>query len=381
MITRVWLTKFKSGKRKVWKMQWYEPKLDEQGVPILDENGEAVKRIRTESTGTGDRTAAESYREEKQAALNGLTLEPESERARPGVKLSQLKERDKTWLETHGRAEGTIYLSELAVDHFIETVGDLVLTEVTQAHRERFVSARRADDVSARSINREVGCVRAAFNRAVDQYELISLEQNRFARKWKSLPEKEPKRRTLTPAEQKKLLKECRKDGLELETYVSLALDTGARANEISHLLWSEVDLKASRVTIKCTDTFQTKTRKNRTVPIQPPTAELLKRWHVKRGVGARYVFTEEDAGPREHYKEIAGRFNDATDRAKLKGVTLHSLRHTFATDALGAGVPLQIVSEILGHRDITTTARIYSHPNQEMIQDAADKVAKYRTA
>jgi integrase len=54
--------------------------------------------------------------------------------------------------------------------------------------------------------------------------------------------------------------------------------------------------------------------------------------------------------------------FDEVADRAKIARRSLHRLRHTFASLLLQAGVPLQKVSTMLGHRDISITARVYAH-------------------
>ena len=54
-------------------------------------------------------------------------------------------------------------------------------------------------------------------------------------------------------------------------------------------------------------------------------------------------------------------------------GVRLHDLRHTAATLMLGAGVPLKVVSDALGHSTIAITADIYAHVTPELRREAAD--------
>jgi integrase len=59
-----------------------------------------------------------------------------------------------------------------------------------------------------------------------------------------------------------------------------------------------------------------------------------------------------------------------------LPPIRLHDLRHTWATLALQAGVPVKIVSEILGHASVTITYDTYSHVSPAMQADATTRVS-----
>lgn len=68
--------------------------------------------------------------------------------------------------------------------------------------------------------------------------------------------------------------------------------------------------------------------------------------------------------------------FNRRVARADLPKTRLHDLRHTFATLALEAAVPLKVVSDILGHSTIGITCDLYTHRVPAMEQAATAKVA-----
>ncbi len=80
-----------------------------------------------------------------------------------------------------------------------------------------------------------------------------------------------------------------------------------------------------------------------------------------------------------ERYQARVGQGEDLVRRVKASGlprIRFHDLRHTFATLALQAGVPLKVVSDILGHKNISITADLYSHVIPAMQEDAASRVA-----
>jgi len=78
----------------------------------------------------------------------------------------------------------------------------------------------------------------------------------------------------------------------------------------------------------------------------------------------------------------LALRFRRIRERLKLEGITAYSYRHSFATDALEAGVDLPTVAALLGHSDTSMVARVYGHLDQRTghLQDALRKVAEKRS-
>jgi integrase len=60
--------------------------------------------------------------------------------------------------------------------------------------------------------------------------------------------------------------------------------------------------------------------------------------------------------------------------RAGLEDVRLHDLRHSFASVAAGAGVPLIVIGRLLGHRHPVTTAR-YAHLADDPLREASEKI------
>ena len=88
------------------------------------------------------------------------------------------------------------------------------------------------------------------------------------------------------------------------------------------------------------------------------------------------FVFCRVDGTPFDPDKVT----NDFTARMKgagLKGITLHSLRHSFATLQLARGEAPKVVQEILGHSSIAVTSDIYSHVIPGMKESAVESFAE----
>jgi integrase len=169
---------------------------------------------------------------------------------------------------------------------------------------------------------------------------------------------------------------------------------TGKRRGEALGLRWRAVDLASARVSVSTSlvvvdagVVFQEpKTATGRrSVPIPPETVAALKAHRKaqlaeKMRLGPDYadddlVFSRED-GTRLHPTMFSRRFDELVGSAQLRRIRLHDLRHTFATLALQAHVPVKVVSEILGHASVTITYDTYSHVIPGMAEDATSRVA-----
>lgn len=181
---------------------------------------------------------------------------------------------------------------------------------------------------------------------------------------------------------------------------------TGLRRGEAIGLAWSAVDLEEQTLSVRQTITqtdgkiVWAKLAKtdagNRTISLDAATVDVLR--EVRRAqVEARLaagpawrgdpapdepdwadvdlVFTD-DLGLRLLPTKTSSRFTRLARAAKLPGIGVHGLRHTYATAAIRAGVAPDIVAARLGHADVATTLRLYSHVLEGDDQRAADRVA-----
>jgi integrase len=92
---------------------------------------------------------------------------------------------------------------------------------------------------------------------------------------------------------------------------------------------------------------------------------------------GSPYVFPSR--AKRGHLRTVGVAWATALNRAGLRRVRVHDLRHSFASCAIGAGVSLYVVGKLLGHRKADTTSR-YAHLERDAARAALDKVAKALT-
>jgi integrase len=169
----------------------------------------------------------------------------------------------------------------------------------------------------------------------------------------------------------------------------------GLRRGEAVGLRWRDVDLdrgvlRVSQQVVQLgwiTQTSDPKTDAGaRTLPLDEDTVAVLKRrrdqqqleWKALDDASpqADLVFTRED-GAGLHPGEVSARFRRLVKAAGLPPIRLHDLRHTSASLALAAGVPMKVVSDLLGHSTVIITADTYTSVLPEVAQEAANALAK----
>lgn len=165
---------------------------------------------------------------------------------------------------------------------------------------------------------------------------------------------------------------------------------TGVRRGEALGLRWSDVDLGAGTVAIrnqlvpvngKIVEGRPKTKAGRRVLPLGTETRRILMEQASLQSsdsdrldaawTATGYVFTNED-GNRIDPARATLLFGRSVKAAALPRITLHDLRHTFATMALKAGIHPKIVQEMLGHSKVTITLDMYSHVIPGMAEDAA---------
>jgi len=197
--------------------------------------------------------------------------------------------------------------------------------------------------------------------------------------------------RSLRPDDARALLAAAKGD--PLEAFYTLAITTGLRLGELQALQWGDVDMVRRRLQVRRTlavdgkPVFSATTAKknhNRTVWLSDGAATALEahRDHQERqrlhagDAWAEHglVFTSGTGNPLDG-RNLRGRtFPKLLAKAGLPAMRIHDLRHSAASMLLAEGVPVKVVSEMLGHADVSTTLRIYAH----VLEGAQEQDANY---
>lgn len=146
---------------------------------------------------------------------------------------------------------------------------------------------------------------------------------------------------------------------------IRLLLVTGARKSEILTLRWENVDLEHGIIRLP-----RSKTGPREIFLNKPALAILEDRPRIE---GNSYVITGEKEGA--HFVGMGRAWSKVRSAAGLNGVRLHDLRHSFASLALARGATLPMIAKLLGHADISMTAR-YAHLSEHPVRRAGELAA-----
>lgn len=217
---------------------------------------------------------------------------------------------------------------------------------------------KRVEKRSTGTVNRYLAYLSILFTKAAKEYQWLDRNPVRNVSKLKEPPGRV---RFLDNQERAALLSECKKDPMLYE-FVVLALTSGARAGELLHLGWSDIDFKHGIAIV-----HDTKNGETRSIPICGEVAELLKQ---RRGIGL--VFTSATGKTFEYSKA----FTRALKAAGVEDFRFHDCRHSAASYMAQNGMTLLEIAHVLGHKSITMTQR-YSHLCTETVTRAGDLLNK----
>lgn len=168
-----------------------------------------------------------------------------------------------------------------------------------------------------------------------------------------------------------------RSDARHLELAADL-VDVGARRGELLALEWSDIDWLTSTLSIS-----KSLEQTSAGVRVKRPKSERARKFRLGKTAMASLRFLHEQQ--QEHRRLYGGDYDGnlvfcepdgrhlwphlvskaivrKMTKVAIKDASLHTLRHTLASHLLSAGVPLTVVSKMLGHADSVITLRIYSH-------------------
>ncbi len=274
------------------------------------------------------------------------------------------------------RAETTVYGYRKIIDNHLDPIlGDIPLQDLCPRDIQHYYARMKMDEnLSANTIRHHHDLLSCALRMAVKHDLILRNPAERV----------DPPRTVVTetrfygPGELKRLCEAV--EGTWLETVVKLAGYLGLRREEICGLRWSSVDFRERKIHIREARTAAganvvqkgTKNRSSsRTLYMTDEMREVLRQeqarqMKARRELGEQYEdsgFVSVNRWGQAHSPNLVSlAFKRVIEREGLPKITLHGLRHTFATLASAQGAPLFDIGKALGHSTPATTGKIYTH-------------------
>ena len=306
-------------------------------------------------------------REEAQAALEGNSC---ADRRLPG-KDCTLGEWLTFWLEevvARDRAESTLYAyRNMARCHVLPALGRIPLAELTPLRIQGYLYEKMNQGLSPNTVIKHYVMLTTALGMAV---RLEMLERSPMDRV--TPPKKKEARFSFYSPEQLQLLFSA-VSGTMMELPVKLAAYLGLRRSEICGLRWENVDLEAGLLSIREVRTevggsvvlkspkTRTSARRLGITGLQDLQQVLRRAWERRRSDDPKeWVVLRQDGTPPKP-DQLTRDLLTVVRRQGLPKISLHGLRHSFASVANSQGVPMFDISRTLGHSSMTVTSNIYT--------------------
>lgn len=252
-------------------------------------------------------------------------------------------------------AETMRHTGKAVLAHF----GELYPRQITDADCDDYADRRREEGRAEGTIWTELGHLRSACSWAAEKKGLIAKAPH-IKRPAKPDSDVTP----LSDDEARALIDGCLAPHVRLA--VILLFATAARVGAILDLTWDRVDLERGVINLRLSDGVK---RKGRAVlPMNRMARAALETAHKARLTD--YVVEFGD----DRVRSIRTGFNAAVKRAGIaRSVGVHAIRHTAAVKMLSRGVPVEKVSQVLGHSSTAVTERVYARFLPEHMSDAVE--------
>lgn len=248
--------------------------------------------------------------------------------------------------------------------HLLPAMGSYYLDEITTQKIVKMMTDMRAEGYANGTCNRPVIILRYLLNLAND-WDIPRLQRN--PAKKVQLFEEVKKERYLSLQETQALMQSLAEDeNQQAAKAIELLLLTGARRNEVTHTRWEHVNLTQKTLYVPLS-----KSGKPRTISLNQAAVDLISQ--LPSLGKSKWLFPSAKTGrpcASLHYPWLRVR-----NRAGLRDVRLHDLRHSYASNLVNGGASLYVVQQLLGHTSPSTTQR-YAHLQQDTLGKASELAA-----
>ncbi len=257
-------------------------------------------------------------------------------------------------LQNNGKAHATVIAYNKDIEQladFLSKRSKTLLAEVLATDIEDFKELLKKQRYSSKSISRKINSIKAFFRFCLSEGLIEhNLTEEISQPKFDQTPP-----RILSRLEYRALRDSCRADA-RMHAIVEILLQTGMRISELAYLQMTDIDLERELIYIQAQNS-----REARRIPLNAAAKKaILDYLRLRPRAKEKTLFLTKTCRP-----FLVRNIRTAIDRyfrlAGIKDAKVNDLRHTFIVEQLKAGTPLVYVSQLVGHKRITTTEK-YLH-------------------
>lgn len=286
---------------------------------------------------------------------------------------------------TYNRYQGLIEM------HIVPALGDQDISSLSRREIQNFLinqkkdgNMRSKETLSATSTNMMLSLLNLAFEYACD---MEYIKENPCIRIRRARADTK-KVEAFSTDEQRSVEAEIAKSGDRRLHGIILCLYTGLRLGELIALTWSDIDFKLGTLKVTktayraqneygiwnlCIDTPKTESSE-RVIPLPKYITDMLSQ---DRDVAKTPYIVENKKAERMSIRSYQYLFERLTEKAGVRKLNFHALRHTFATRALECGMDIKTLSELMGHKNASITLNRYAHSMMDTKIAAMNKLEK----
>jgi site-specific recombinase XerD len=254
-------------------------------------------------------------------------------------------------LKQSGKAQATVIAYSKDIEQLIESLeetGKQDVSQITAADIEQFKEGLKKKRYTSKSVSRKINSIKAYFRYLVSEGLIGSNPADEVSHpKFDQIPP-----RVLSKLEYRALRDAARGD-VRMSAVIELLLQTGMRISELAAMELTDVDFDRNVITIQPQDS-----RGSRRVPMNSAAKQSIMEYlKIRPRTREKILFLTKTCRP-----FLVRNIRTAIDRyfrlAGIKNAKVNDLRHTFIVEQLRAGTPLVYVSQLVGHKRITTTEK-----------------------
>lgn len=272
------------------------------------------------------------------------------------IAFSSAREKFLAYLKNQNKASATIlaYGKDLSqLNQFLADLGRQTVDQIQKEDLEAFLKKLGADGFTTKSLSRKLNSLKTFYRFAKSQ-DFVEYDQTQEI----AHPKYETKApRILSKMEYRALRDSCRED-LRTSAIVEIFLQTGLRISELANLKLADIKNKQSFSSNNELRIQALESHRERMVPLNKPAMAALENYlKIRPQTKDTTIFITKTGKPL-----LIRNIRTALDRyfrlAGIENACVNDLRHTFITQQLANGTPVNVIAKLVGHKRLSTTEK-----------------------